>query len=98
MNAEVRRGLGGWFGAILAALTVGAVVGLGCACVAAIWIHLSEVSLEALRISSFALAAFAGGATSAHFLWLFSRGEMEVRDIWRSFGKFLTAFGKETPP
>jgi hypothetical protein len=98
MNAEVRRGFGEWFGAIFAAVTVGAVVGLGCACVAAIWVHLSDVSLEALRISSYAIAAFAGIATSAHFLWLFSHREMEVRDIWRSFGKFLTAFGKETPP
>ena len=97
VSARVRHGIGEWLGAILAAVTVGAVVGLGCACVISICAVLSAVSFDVLRIPICAIGALAGVTTAAYFLRLFSSGEVESRDIWKSIGKFWTGFGNETP-
>jgi len=97
MSGQVRRGIGDWFAAALAAVTVGAVVGLGCVCVISVCAHLSNVRFDALRMSSVAIGALFGVAIAVHFLRLFSSGEVEARDIWKSIGKFLIGFGKETP-
>lgn len=97
MRGQVRHGIGDWFGAVFAAVTVGSVVGLGCVCVISLCAYLSNVTFDALRVSSFAVGTLVGVATAAHFLRLFSSGEVEARDIWKSIGKFLIGFGNETP-
>jgi hypothetical protein len=96
-SAKVRHGIGEWLGAIIAAVTVGAIVGLGCACVIAICAVLSAVSYAVLRVPICAIGALAGVTTVAYFLRLFSSGEIEARDIWKLISKFWTAFGREAP-
>ncbi len=97
MSGRVQHEIGDWLGAVCAAVTVGAVVGLGCVGVIALCAYLSHFTFNMLRMSSFAFGALAAVVTAAHFLRLFSSGEVEVRDIWKSIGKFLVAFGNETP-
>jgi hypothetical protein len=97
MSGRVRHGIGDWLGAVCAAITVGAVVGLGCVGVIAVCVHLSHVTFDAVRMPSFAFGALAAVVTAAYFLRLFSSGEIEARDIWKSIGKFVTAFNNETP-
>jgi hypothetical protein len=97
MIERMQRGVGDWFAAVVASVAVGALVGVGCVGVIALCGYLSHVTFDMLRSASFAFAALAGGATAAHFLRLFALGEVEVRDIWKSIGKFLAAFGNEAP-
>ena len=97
MSQSARHGIGEWCKAIAASVSLGALVGLICAGVTAARVYASSLPRDALVASSCAIGGIAGVVTVAYFLRLFSLGDVDAGDIWKSVGKAFIAFGQDAP-
>jgi hypothetical protein len=95
MDLTMKRSLGEWGNAMVSSVCVGAAIAIVICGSIAVGSHLGLLAPSPFLMSGYVVGGLLGAGTAVHFLRLFSVGEIEPRDIWRSVGKAFLAFGDD---